>query len=71
MTVHFLSEDKEKAYAFGAFLGKHANWQLNTNEAIELTKHLTWYNTLPAKIESHIFEIQKTYQAPVENKKAK
>jgi hypothetical protein len=70
MTVHFLSEDKEKAYAFGAFLAKHARWELTTQESCDLTKHLAWYNTLPGKIESHIFEIQKSYQAP-DSKKAK
>lgn len=58
---HFLTEDKEKAIQFGQFLAKHATWNLSTQQACDLTKHLAWFNTLTAKIESHVFEVQKVH----------
>ena len=70
MASYFLSEDKEKSVQFFQFVIKHAKWDLSTAEAMDLNKHLLWYQGLVKKIEDHIFEIAKVHEAP-EPKKAK
>lgn len=67
----FLSEDVQKARAFGEFIGRFASWSFGTNDAIALTKHLAWYNTMVAKVEDHVMELQKVIQAPAEPVKGK
>jgi hypothetical protein len=59
----FLSEDVTKAAAFGDFVRKRAKWEMSTEEAIELTKHLAWYNGLIRKIDEHVLELKKTFEA--------
>ena len=65
----FLSEDVMKARAFGEFINQHGRWNLTTSEAIQLTKHLAWYNSIIKKIEDHIFEVQRKIEKPVETEK--
>lgn len=60
----FLSEDVTKAAAFGDFVRKRARWDMSTEEAIELTKHLAWYNGLIRKIDEHVLELKRTFEAP-------
>lgn len=60
----FLSEDVTKATAFGDFIRKKSKWEMSTDEAIELTKHLAWYNGLIRKIDQHVFELKRTFEAP-------
>ena len=67
----FLSEDVQKARAFGEFIGRFATWTLGTNDAIALTKHLAWYNTMVTKVEDHVMELQKVIQAPNTESKSK
>jgi hypothetical protein len=66
MANHFLTEDKEKALAFGNFIAKNATWNLSTQEACDLTKHFAWFNSLVKKIEDNIFELQKVHNPPAE-----
>lgn len=70
MASAFLSEDKEKAIQFLQFVIKHSKWELSTQDAMDLNKHLIWYQGCIKKIEDHIFEIAKVHQAP-ESKKVK
>lgn len=70
----FLTEDVQKAKAFGEFIATKANWNLSTAEAINLNKHFIFYNQIVQKIEEHVLELQKTYEAKKEDtapKKAK
>ena len=67
----FLSEDVQKARAFGEFIGRFATWTFGTNDAIALTKHLAWYNTMVTKVEDHVMELQKVIQAPNTESKSK
>jgi len=60
----FLSEDVTKAAAFGDFVRKRAKWEMSTEEAIELTKHLAWYNGMVRKIDEHVLELKRTFEAP-------
>jgi hypothetical protein len=60
----FLSEDVTKAIAFGDFVKKHAKWSMSTEQAIELTKQLAWYNGLVRKIDEHVLELKRTFEAP-------
>ena len=53
----FTTADIEKCNAFGEFINKFANWDVSTVEAIKLTKHLGWYNSLLPKIKAHIAEL--------------
>lgn len=58
----FLSEDVQKAKAFGEFIATKAKWDLSTGEAIALNKHFIFYNQVVQKIEDHVLELQKTYE---------
>lgn len=60
----FLTEDVLRAQAFGAFIKQHGRWNLTTDEAIQLTKHLAFYNSLVKKIEDHVFEVQRKIEKP-------
>ena len=60
----FLSEDVTKAIAFGEFVRKKAKWDISSEEAIELTKHLAWYNGLVKKVNDHVLELRRTFEAP-------
>lgn len=60
----FLSEDVTKATAFGDFVRRQARWEISTEQAIELTKHLAWFNGLVRKIDEHVLELKKTFEAP-------
>lgn len=74
MAAYFLSEDKEKSLQFFNFIIKNAKWDLNTSEAMDLNKHLLWYQGIVKKIDDHIFEVSKIHEAPEvkpEGKKAK
>lgn len=64
MAAHFISEDKEKALQFFNFIIKHAKWDMNTAEAMDLNKHLLWFQGCVKKIEDHIFELAKVHEAP-------
>lgn len=55
----FLTEDLQKAIAFGEFIKKHAHWRLTSTTAIDLAKHFAAYNTFLKKIEDHILEVQR------------
>lgn len=69
----FLSEDVQKAKAFGEFISTKASWNLTTAEAIMLNKHFIFYNQVVQKIEEHVLELQKTFEKKEEPaaKKAK
>jgi hypothetical protein len=67
MSVHFLSEDKEKAVQFFQFIIKNAKWDVSTADAMELNKHLLWFQGCVKKIEDHVFEVAKVHD-PVEVK---
>lgn len=74
MAAHFLSEDKEKAVQFFQFIIKQAKWDVSTADAMELNKHLLWFQGCVKKIEDHIFELSKVVEAPEikpESKKGK
>jgi hypothetical protein len=60
----FLSEDVQKAQAFGEFLHKHAKWELATPDVLQLNKHFAWFNYMVTKINDHVLELQKVHKAP-------
>lgn len=63
----FLSEDVQKAKAFGDFISRCAEWKLSTADALNLNRHFAWYNTVVQKIEEHVLELQKTFEKPKED----
>jgi hypothetical protein len=66
----FLSEDVEKAKAFGNFISKHARWDMTTDEAIMLNRHLAWFNALVGKVNDHVLEVVRQVGKPVSQAKA-
>lgn len=62
MAFNFAKDDKEKSIAFWSFMMEHARFDVTMKDAITLSQHLNWYNSLPAKIEDHVFEVEKITQ---------
>ncbi len=60
----FLSEDVQKAVAFGDFISKYAKWDVSTSDALQLNRHFIWYNSVVKKIEEHVLELQKVIELP-------
>lgn len=67
----FLSEDVQKAVAFGDFISKNAKWELTTGDALALNRHFIWYNSVVKKIEEHVLELQKVIEMPKDKPAAK
>ena len=67
MTEEMLKQAKE----FQNFIVSKAKFELNVTEAIQLNKHLVFYqHTLLPEIEKHIFELKKVF-IPEEDKSKK
>lgn len=60
----FAEEDVKVLDQFGAFLQKHARFDLGIDELLDFHRQLVKYNTVRNKIEAHIFEVRKLHKAP-------
>lgn len=67
----FLSEDVQKAKAFGDFISRCAKWDLTTADALNLNRHFAWYNQVVQKIEDHVLELQKSFEKPKDDTSTK
>ena len=67
----FTEQDVKNAQEFALHIHEYAEWNVKTKALLKITRLLAWYNSLPAKIEGHIFELKDVIDNRTDEEKKK